>query len=55
MNNNDNSCDKLNILNNNYEIDWTYYIDFYKSNIDCKNTDIISQIINTISYDNNNL
>ncbi len=48
--NNDNSCDKLNILNNNYEVDWDYYTEFNKSKIDCKNTDIISQIINTVSY-----
>jgi hypothetical protein len=48
--NNNNGCDKLNILNNNYNIDWTYYIEFNKSNIKCNETDIISQVIKTISY-----
>jgi hypothetical protein len=48
--NNNNSCDKLDILNNIYDVDWSYYIEFNKLSITCKNTDIISQIINTVSY-----
>jgi len=48
--NNNNNCDKLNILNNIYNVDWTYYIEFNKSNIKCNETDMITQIIKTISY-----
>jgi hypothetical protein len=47
---NSGTCGKLTEFSNRYEnysvnINWDYYMEFYKSNMKCENTNIISEII----------
>jgi hypothetical protein len=46
--NNEGTCSKLSIYNIN--INWDYYMEFYKLNKKCKDTDIISEIIKLVNY-----
>ncbi len=43
--NDSNMCNKLDVVNNNYNIDWAYYM---KHNKRCNNDDMISTIIKTV-------
>jgi hypothetical protein len=55
---NSGSCGKLNVFsdpsikyyNYNVNLNWDYYMEFYKSNNKCQDTDIILEIINTLTF-----